>query len=631
MNNKLLISVITGMTLSFANSAHATSLDDLIVTAKSNSTSKEIAASVSIITAEEIAQSGANTLQDVLRQVPGFSYTVNSSSTNGRQNIGLRGMDSEHVLILIDGERISATDGFIGHSNFQSSWVDVGSIERVEVMKGMGAVLYGSEAMGGVVNIITNASSKGNYARYSLSTSSLANRKGGESNRLSLNTGVKVTDQLHLSANLSLAKKEAVGENGVTKFEADKNQNARVQLAYNFTPSTELILGLSQGLENRDFIDEPYYEIDRTQKSIELKSKLAGWDSRFKAYQVESDIGYHGFGMSPYYSHYIDDTVLRAEFMGTLFENRHFVTWGVERHTMDYTKDYANPATADYKAKGTTQNALFIQDKFKLGTGTLTAGVRVDDNDQYGSGTSPEVGYVFPINDNLDLKMQYSEAFKAPNIKEADDNYIYSHGFPGASATQGNSDLKAETSQSFEVGLSGLLGTTSWSASLFRIQADNLVEMQDTGTTYSGTGGKLFKYQNVDKATIDGAEFVVSTDLTSKLFLDASYNRMETDDGKGGQLAFRPDQTIKARLTYEMPKNLSASWAVNHTGDAKDGLNKVAAYTLNDFALNKRFNKAISVQFAVNNVFDVLNDDTQDNHITELPGREYKLTLSGAF
>ena len=629
MNHRALIKIITGMMLTVSNMAQAAQaeyLEDILVTAKSNSTSKELAVSTTIITAEEIAEMGASSLQDVLKSVPGFSYTVNSSSIKGRQNVGLRGFDSEHVLILIDGERINSTDGFIGHSNFQSSWVDVGSIERVEVIKGAGSVLYGSEAMGGVINIITKRASKKSFVRYTLSTSEVPNRKGGEQNRISLNSGLQVNDKLYVSGHLAVSEMAETFEKNKSKFEGDKNKTAQLGLAYQFTPSTEVVLGVGGGREERIVNKDLYYDIERLQKSIEFKVKLGQWDSNFKAYQVGTKADYHGFGYSPYYTHVIDDTVLRAEFMGSFIQG-HYVTWGLERHTIDYKKDYTSPTKSDYKAKGTAQNALFIQDKFKLGAGTIIAGVRFDDNEQFGFGTSPELGYILPINANMDLKLQYSEAYKAPNIKEADDNYIAHHRIL---VFQGNSDLKAETSRSFEVGLSGLVGATSWSASVYQSQVDDLIESRDTGTFFPPQV-PIRKYQNVANATITGAELIVSADLVSNLYIDASYNYMETDNGKGGQLSFRPDHLVKAKLTYDMPWDISMNWSVNYTGKSKNGTKDVADYTINDFAINKRFTKAINVQFAINNVFDVLNDNPNNNYITELPGREFRLAFSGEF
>lgn len=631
MQKKILVSVITAIAMGTAQSVLANnSLEDLVITAKSNSSTKDIAASVTVITAEEIAQSGASNLQEVLKNVPGFSYTTNGSSTYGRQNIGLRGMDSERVLILVDGERINATDGFIGHSNFQSSWLDVGSIERVEIIKGMGAVLYGSEAMAGVVNIITQNAKKENFARYSLSTSMLPNRDGGNHDRLSLSSGLKVSEKLFLNANVALSQRDVVTESGTLKFESQEQKSADLRMAYSINPKTELVLNISKSHEDRDKVDEAYYDIDRQRKGVALHTELDGWQTVLKAYRVNSDNAYHGFGQSPYYIHEIENNVVSAEMMGTVLD-KHFVTWGLERHTTDYTKDYSSPSKTDYQAQGTAQNSLFIQDKFKLGLGTMTAGVRVDNNDQFGSETSPELGYVLPIQDNIDFKIQYSEAFKAPNIKEADDNYIYSHGYPGATVFQGNSNLKPETSQSIEVGISGLTGMTSWSAAAYRIEANNLIQSADTGTTSGMTGGPLYQYENVDQASVNGAEFTVSTDLSDSLFLDASLNLMNTDDGNGGQLSFRPNKTVKARLTYEMPRGFTANWSTNYTGESKDGNKDVAPYTIHDLAINKKINKSFNMQLAINNVSDEQNDKASDNHMTELPGREIKLSVNGAF
>lgn len=632
MKKKIITSIIASISLGLSNVALPSNnnLDDIVITAKSNSTGKDIAASVTIITAEEISQTGASSLQDVLKHVPGFSFTTNSSSVYGRQNIGLRGMDSERILILIDGERINSSDGFIGHSNFQSSWLNVNSIEKVEVIKGAGAVLYGSEAMGGVVNIITKGTKKENYGRYSISTSTLPNRTGGNQKSYSLNSGIKVGENLFINTNIATSEKGVVTDNNTLKFESQDQQSIDFKATYNFTPSTELSINLADSHEDRDKENSPYYDLDRKRKGLSFKTELNDWETILKMYEVKSDNAFHGFGESPYYTHEIENTVISAEMSGLLM-NSHFLTWGVERHTSDYTQNYSSPARDDYKAQGTIQTSAYIQDKFKLGKGTLTAGFRFDNNDQFGSETSPELGYVLPVSEKIDLKFQYSEAFKAPNIKEADDNYTFSHGYPGASVFQGNSDLKAETSKSFQIGVSGVLGLTSWSAAAYQIEANDLIQSENTGTTSPITFGPLYKYENVDKAKINGAEFTISTDLTDSIFVDASYTALKTDDGDGGKLAFRPDQTLKARLTYEMPKNFSANWSVTHTGEAQDGINKVSAYTVHDFAINKKINPALNLQFAVNNVLDVLNDDSDDNHIAELPGRELKLTLSGAF
>ena len=110
-------------------------------------------AAMSVVTRAQIEARGADNVLDALRGETGVS--LQGRSIGGRKVISLRGMDSKHTLFLVDGQRIGASDGVIGHSDFQYDWIAVDDIERIEVVRGPLSVLYGSEAMGGVVNVIT--------------------------------------------------------------------------------------------------------------------------------------------------------------------------------------------------------------------------------------------------------------------------------------------------------------------------------------------------------------------------------------------------------------------------------------------------------------------------------------------
>ena len=110
-------------------------------------------AAVSVVTRREIEARGADNVLDALRGETGVS--LQGRAIGGRKVLSLRGMDSKHTLYLVDGRRVGATDGVIGHSDFQYDWIAVEDIERIEVVRGPLSVLYGSEAMGGVVNVIT--------------------------------------------------------------------------------------------------------------------------------------------------------------------------------------------------------------------------------------------------------------------------------------------------------------------------------------------------------------------------------------------------------------------------------------------------------------------------------------------
>lgn len=230
----LISGVITNLSVAHADHSvekRAIAVDKIVVTAKSNSTLDSIAATVNVINAEDIAKSGASTLQDVLEKVPGFSFTTNSSSTYGRKNIGLRGMDSQHILILQDGERTNATDGFIGHSNFQSSYFDINSIERIEIIKGAGSVLYGSEAMGGVINIITKAGAEVSYAQAKLSKGFVDSRSGGDSTGISFGAG-EGYDNFYGSFNFSNDSQDYVENDDGSSVDFEEVKNRTIMVLY---------------------------------------------------------------------------------------------------------------------------------------------------------------------------------------------------------------------------------------------------------------------------------------------------------------------------------------------------------------------------------------------------------------
>ena len=109
-------------------------------------------ASVTVITAETLAERNAADLLDAVRDTPGITFSARQ--VGGRKTLALRGLEGKHTLTLIDGRRISASDDVIGHSDYQYGWLPLSAIERVEVIRGPLSALYGSEALGGVVNLI---------------------------------------------------------------------------------------------------------------------------------------------------------------------------------------------------------------------------------------------------------------------------------------------------------------------------------------------------------------------------------------------------------------------------------------------------------------------------------------------
>jgi len=143
-------------------------------------------AAVSVVTRREIEARGADNVLDALRGETGVS--LQGRAIGGRKVLSLRGMDSKHTLYLVDGRRVGATDGVIGHSDFQYDWIAVEDIERIEVVRGPLSVLYGSEAMGGVVNVITREPGDQWRLGATIEGSDAEGGRGGDGRRLALRT-----------------------------------------------------------------------------------------------------------------------------------------------------------------------------------------------------------------------------------------------------------------------------------------------------------------------------------------------------------------------------------------------------------------------------------------------------------
>ncbi|MCD8482052.1 MAG: TonB-dependent receptor plug domain-containing protein [Verrucomicrobia bacterium] len=153
-------------------------LPQFVVTATMSEQPMRLApASVSMIGLQELQETTSASLLEVMRETTGLSLV--GQGVGGRKVLLLRGMEARHSLILVDGRRISATDAIVGHSDFQYDWVPLSAIERIEVVRGPMSALYGSEAMGGVVNIITRPVPENWGGELSLSVGLREDGRGG--------------------------------------------------------------------------------------------------------------------------------------------------------------------------------------------------------------------------------------------------------------------------------------------------------------------------------------------------------------------------------------------------------------------------------------------------------------------
>lgn len=337
MKNKIAISLVASLALQSSVFAQTT-MDKVVVTAKSNQSIQDTAGSISIITAQEIKAMNATSIQEILEEVVGVNVGVNDSSNFGRQTISLRGTNSKHSLILVDGKRISGSDAQIGHSDFQYSWLPVSAIEKIEVIKGPMSALYGSKAIGGVVNIITKKPEDKISGEIDLKAGNNSS-KGGDERDYSLILGGKAFDKLSFSAFLQKQTVDLVKEKddeSTTKREGKDITNKMLNVWYDIDDTQQLSTSILTGKEQRKTQTyDRYYDIDKKHYSFGYTKSFSDITMDLKYYTTKSDSHTEQFE----YTHELEDNVLNAEFTVDTFE-KNFLVFGLEKRTEEYRKHY---------------------------------------------------------------------------------------------------------------------------------------------------------------------------------------------------------------------------------------------------------------------------------------------------
>lgn len=612
--------VSAGLSLVVATSLiGADTIDKMVVTSKSKQAIFDTAGSITIVTQEDIEEMNASSIQDVLEEVAGVSIGVNDSSFGGRESISIRGAESKHSLILIDGKRISGSDAQIGHSDFQYNWLPLSAVKKIEVVRGPMSSLYGSKGIGGVVNIITKKPEK---LEGSLNLKYGQNASDGEIEKdISFTIGGKITE--NFGAALFAEKKDhelVLDKNGsgATKREGKKVTNTMLNLWLDLDDTQKISLSYLKGNETRENtvykkatktynVLDKYYDIDKQHYSLTYQKNFEDLTLDVKYYNTKSDSHTDEY----LYTHELEDNVINVEASIDKIDNN-FVIIGVENRKESYNKiyDLASKASSNFENEIDYKSA-YIQDEIEVSDKLiLTLGTRYDKHEKFGAELSPKANIVYKLSDNNRLKLGYGHGFNAPTLSQNSSAYTVS----AAHVFNGNDDLKAETSDTYEIGFEHESEKNTFKATAFHTKITNLIEGLQTGTqtpypsmpTYVQ---KIYLYSNVDEATMDGVELEYSKkDLLSNLDLKFSYNYLKTEDKKTGkELIAKPKQKANLKLSYKFPFKIKGNVRVKYTGtqkayDASDVRYTQTAYTTYAFQVSKEFTKGLSAKLGAENL-----------------------------
>ena len=636
------------------NAAAQTALDEttllepIVITATSGMRFlSDAPASVTILTGQDLRERPAQDLVGAIEGTPGVQIT---GIGLGRKGISIRGMLPEQTLVLTNGMRVNNSASAIAHSDHELGWVPIEGIERIEVVRGPMSSLYGSEALGGVVNIITRRAS--DEWRGSISTTGLLSEHGLGGNRVNAAfyaggpiipgiVGLNVWGRYGGISELvspdnadvsSLGQETAFTGSATLTWTPDDRQ--RIDLSYS--------AGFEKRWSDRDAGGGPFPfhyrsqdDIWRQHASVTHEGSWNWGTSRVRIYGAMLERNnQRSDGAPPSGPHKIIDVVADGQINFSPFKGHELTIGGEIRQ--ERLKD---PTVNEAGRAGQTHHALFVQDEISLGDQwQLVLGSRFDHHEAFGLHASPRAYLLYHLSDALTLKGGVGAGFKAPSLKQLSPEYEAIAG-GGRFTIFGNPDLEPETNLSFEAGFEYRQGIWSVHGTAFQNEVENLIQAICV-VDCSGAPGAAWSYENVDVARVRGIELGGGIELPWNLRLEANYTFLDAIDASTGErLPDRSRHMANTTLVWTPLEKLTTTFKAHYAGpqdyrESVRGANvkqKRPDYAILSAYADYRFSENASLQFGIENITDVRLADESSHYTFADEGRRYVLGLRARF
>jgi len=599
------------------NFSHAAeTLPPMVVTAtRTEVPLNQLTTSLTVITSEEIRERQGELASEVLRDVAGVDV-VQSGSMGTATSVFIRGSESDQVLVMIDGVEINSTT--LGSYDFANLTTE--SIERIEVLRGAGGTLYGSQAIGGVINIITKR------GQGPLDVGVSAQGGNGWTNRqvATLRGGV---------GNLGYAFSVGhIGSQGFRSVNDDyRNLSTSARLDYQLTENASLkgifhYINSDVGLfNNNNFASTPDPNARQATTQyvgkVEWEQKImANWDYRisgslYKEHdKFSDDVDSCVFLGSPCDPQRTRDIFRPQIGTGEFQTNYRLEDWSTSTFGVQYNRRSASTSGGIDEAIGNVGYYLQQQIQFLDRSLVIIPGIRLDDNQQFGTAWTPSFSAAYLFKEiGTRLKGGYASGFRAPSLNEL----FFPAGF-GCPAF-GNPNLGPEKSWEINFGVeqSLLAERLKMGANYFHREVKDLIE----GRPIPGDPFGCFRAENVGRARFDGVELTLGIKLFEGLTLNANYTYLDWDTADG-RLARRPRNSGNVILNY-LQDALNVNLIVNIVGLRDDfraaspfGNTVTAGYGIVDLASSYRLPwrmplvKEISLIGKIQNLFNKSYDQS---------------------
>ncbi|GBE37848.1 MAG TPA: TonB-dependent receptor [Nitrospirae bacterium] len=536
---------------------------------------EETASSVTVITEKDIDKKQTMTVADALKDIPALDVV----NTGGYTSVFIRGANSEHTLILIDGiemnDPVSASRGYS-----YLSTITTDNIERIEIIRGPQSTLYGSDAIGGVINIITKKG-KGKPKLF-------VSTEGGAHKTYREIAGVSGGNKLvNYSVTASRVESEGISiRNGSGDPEKDGYINTDFSSRIGFTPTEnfdiELIFRYIHSISDLDnssgVLDDPNYILKYKQRFFKTQASFIALGDVWE--QVL------GFSISDHHRTYSNDIdadhpvdFAKGSYDGNVYKidwqhnfyagDFNTVTAGFEYEKESGKSDYYSesawgPFSSTFDEKTATNRGFYFQEQFKYKKFIATAGFRHDGHSKFGKKNTYRLTSAYTFDTDTRIKGTFGTGFKAPSLFQLYSSY-------------GNESLQPEKTKGLDIGIEQRFFNEKVSAGItyFYNSFKNLIDF-DLSTS---------KYNNISGARTRGLETFVEYAVTEGFSARLSHTYTDTlDKSTGGDLMRRPAHKMTFDGGYK-DKNTAADLSISYVGrrDDKDFSYPYPRLTLIDY------------------------------------------------
>ena len=636
---------------------------DVIVTAtKTEAEVQAVPQAVEVITQEDIQRTGAN---DVLTALS-LANNLNLSRAGMTGNaVSLRGMSTNHTLILVDGKRYAGEDTDVTTNVYALQRLNVSDIDRIEIVRGPSSSLYGSEAMGGVINVITKTPEQAGgtvgIVTGTRNTAEYFNVSTGKHGRWSAAVDGRF-DKLRTMNRYAHSVSSTAVTDGYDRSMYGMRRTFHGGAIYDFENTNKNKLRFDIDYMNEDLRSDyadtksangklyynknkhEWYHNEQKGFSVEYTGKTNCNEYQFKTYynQLEkhSNLVNERAFPSPMMENKLGSIYPKAdmdyakyntwvtEAKNTMYiGDHHNLTFGGEYRRLEYEGTRLGGSTTGLNkkisAKDVDSYAGYIEDLWQVNDKLLLIpSVRLEHNSQFGSEATPKIGATYNINNHWRFKANYGKGYKAPTLSEL---YMVMNRAMGVATVhvEGNPNLQPEETISYDFSIEADKGANFGKLTYFNNKVSNLI---DTESTQSGN--KYWsKYINVGKAQINGVELEIGRHLNDRWTIKATHNYLDAvNKMTGTRLNNRAQNMTTFQLMYDDHKEDGISAVLWDQFASRYRYND-EDYTYNtlNFSLNKKWTKDFSTYAGIDNILNKKVDDLYIDGRMWRVGAEWKL------